>query len=107
MRFDSPTPFDVGSDLTVSTTGGSVLNAPSGLFLTADNPLWVTDTNNNRLLRYDIPATDPFPTAAASVVGQADFTSATAATSVNMLSALTSSPFVDSDGSLVGRRQGR
>jgi sugar lactone lactonase YvrE len=60
------------------TTGFALLtqtgmNNPSGLTFDSSGDLWVTDTSNNRVLEYDHPFSDG--EAAATVIGQSDFTS--------------------------------
>jgi sugar lactone lactonase YvrE len=49
------------------------LNNPSGLTFDSSGNLWVTDTSNNRVLEFDHPFSDG--EAAATVIGQSDFTS--------------------------------
>jgi sugar lactone lactonase YvrE len=54
----------------LSATPGTSLNSPSGLALTSDTILWVADSGNNRVLRYDVTSST-----FTAVLGQGDYTS--------------------------------
>lgn len=47
---------------------------PQGLYTDAADNLWATDAFNNRVLKFNNPATDATPTVADLVIGQPDFT---------------------------------
>lgn len=61
-------------------TTESVLDGPVGVAVDSAGRLWVADSNNNRVLRFDAAATLADGAAAAGVLGQVDFISNTAAT---------------------------
>ncbi|MCK7518790.1 MAG: NHL repeat-containing protein [Ignavibacteriales bacterium] len=65
----------------------------------ANGTLWVADTENNRVLRFDNASSKLSSSNADGVLGQPDFTSNTAGTTAGLLSAPTSL-FVDGSGNL-------
>ncbi|HEX7262283.1 MAG TPA: Ig-like domain-containing protein, partial [Luteolibacter sp.] len=75
-------------------------NSPKGVFITADDSLWVTDTSNNRLLRFSEAATKGSGSAADGVIGQPDFVSNAAGTTARSLTLPQFHPFADATGSL-------
>jgi len=77
-------------------------NGPAGLFLDASENLWVADSDNNRILRFPAPVGDGNDTAD-KVIGQADFTSASANRGVWVAANSLSNPidiFFDGDQSI-------
>ncbi len=85
--------FQFGTTGTCSATSAT-LYYPYGLFVDSGGRLWVTDSNNNRVLRFDNAATTASSTAN-GVLGQADYVSesanrggATAANTMNYPSGL-------------------
>ena len=81
-------------DFTTGTanTGGrssTSLSNPTGIFVDSTGALWVADSNNNRVLRFDAATTDPVTIAtltADQVLGQGDFTTGAANTTSSTLS---------------------
>lgn len=67
---------------TSATTQNGMFN-PEGAFADADGRLWVTDTLNNRILRFDNAAAKADGANADGVLGQPDFTTNTPVTSQN------------------------
>jgi sugar lactone lactonase YvrE len=63
------TSLDVGGP----GTSASQMNNPGGLALDSSGRLWVADTDNNRVLRFDNALTKPNGAAADGVLGQSDF----------------------------------
>ncbi|GEM_PF-973546 len=61
----------------------TALNTPFSLVFDSSGNLWVTDQNNNRILKYSQPFTNNM--AASLVLGQSSFTTNTAGTSSNTL----------------------
>ena len=61
------------------------MSAPCGVFVDAGGRLWVTDYNNNRVLRFDNAASKANGANADGVLGQTSFTSNGTATSQNGL----------------------
>lgn len=55
-----------------ATSGASGMNAPAGVVTDAAGRLWVTDTENNRVLRFDNAANKASGSPADGVLGQAD-----------------------------------
>ena len=79
-------------------TTASTLNSPFGVAVGSDGTLWVADTSNNRVLRFANAASNANG-AADGVLGQTNFTTATAGTTASTLK----KPFgvaVGSDGTL-------
>ena len=85
----------VTSDITAVKMEG-----PYGAWITPDDSLWVADTNNNRLLRFNNASTKPSGAAADGVLGQPDFTSKLAAVTRRGMNFPCYRPFVDGTGSL-------
>lgn len=88
LRFDNVTSITSGAaakgvigqvDFTSSTgnSTGDKFQAPTGLSVDAAGRLWVADTNNNRVLRFDNAANAPDGVEASGVLGQSDFTTTT------------------------------
>ncbi len=63
-------------DFTTSTpaTTNSGMNGPQGVAMDSAGRLWVADTDNNRVLRFDSATATPNGPAANGVLGQSDFT---------------------------------
>ena len=76
------------------------MNSPSGLFLTPDDTLWVTDATNNRALRFNNASTKVNGATADGVLGQADFTTKTPGLTNRGLSVPGYHPTVDASGNL-------
>ena len=98
-----PASFVFGQPDFATTTSGltaSTLDSPRGCFVTPDDSLWVTDTSNNRLLRFSSISTKANGAAADGVIGQADFVTSTSGVSSQALSFPRGTPFVDATGSL-------
>ena len=64
----------------VAATTQSGLNTPGNLIVDANGRLWVTDSSNSRVLRYDNAATKVNGANADGVLGQTDFTHSAPAT---------------------------
>jgi VCBS repeat-containing protein len=75
------------------------MDEPSGLFIDTFGCLWVADTKNNRILRFDNASSKPSGSSADGVLGQTDFESNTSETSQNNMSQPTD-VWVDSAGRL-------
>ena len=60
--------------VTPGTTAVKMRN-PNGAWITPDDSLWVADTGNHRVLRFNNASTKPSGAAADGVLGQPDFTS--------------------------------
>ncbi|MFN7118250.1 MAG: T9SS type A sorting domain-containing protein [Saprospiraceae bacterium] len=74
-------------------TGSSALTAtgmssPNGLYVDADGRLWVSETGNRRVTRFDDAANKPNGAAADGVLGQPNFTTNTANVTQNGFSSL-------------------
>ncbi|MHB8546707.1 MAG: NHL repeat-containing protein [Nitrosotalea sp.] len=102
------TPFTTGqsaslvlghSTFTQTSPGANAtaLNTPFSLVFDSSGNLWVTDQNNNRILRYSQPFTNNM--AASLVLGQSSFTTNTAGTSNSTLNNPANIAF-DSSGNL-------
>jgi sugar lactone lactonase YvrE len=102
LRFSSAVAATIGAsaqavfgqpDLTTGTanTGGlsaTSLNGPTGIYIDASGALWVADTGNNRVLRFDAAtavSVTGATTTADQVIGQANFTTATSGTTLTTL----------------------
>jgi sugar lactone lactonase YvrE len=83
-------------DFTTNSPGLSAIQMylPWGLTTTPDDSLWVCDSANSRMIRFDRVSSKPNGAAADGVIGQSDFTSA------QSLNFPFYSPFVDINGSL-------
>lgn len=88
IRFDNAASLGNGSgasavlgqaNFNTSTSGttASTMNDSLGVFITPDDSLWVTDRNNQRVLRFNKASTLPNGSPANGVVGQPDFTTGT------------------------------
>ena len=97
LRFSSPAAFSNGAtaeaafgqpdlDTQTSGTSQSKMNRPSGVWVDAGGRLWVADSSNNRVLRFDAASTASSGANAAVVLGQANFTSSTASTTQSSMS---------------------
>ncbi len=73
---------------------------PYGLTIAKDDTLWVSDRDNNRLLRFDKASIKSSGAAADGVIGQADFVSNLTDTTEQSLSYPNGNPFVDDQGAL-------
>jgi sugar lactone lactonase YvrE len=62
------------------------MSSPYGIYLDSAGVLWVADSSNNRVLRFDAAATLASGTNASGVLGQATFITAVAATSATGMS---------------------
>lgn len=75
---------------TLANRGGSAaantISLPYGLAVAANGDLWVADYDNNRILKYASAWTAISGAAASVVLGQANFTSTSAAVAANQLS---------------------
>lgn len=69
----------------VNGTSAVLLRFPQTLSTTSDGRLWVVDSGNNRVLRFDEAATLPSGPNASGVLGQATFTTSTPATTASGL----------------------
>jgi len=78
-------------------TNTTALNNPISVIFDSSGNLWVSDQNNNRILRYSPPFVNN--TAANLVIGQTSFTTGTAGTSTSMLNNPANIAF-DSSGNL-------
>lgn len=67
------------------TTQNRLAN-PNGITIDSSGTLWIADTDNNRILRFDRAASKPNYANADGVLGQPDFTSRDSATTQNGLS---------------------
>ena len=88
----------------VGTTPGlsaTQMSGPAGAFITPDDSLWVSENNNNRLIRFDDASTKPNGASANGVVGQPGFTTNISATTAQGLNGFNyGQPFVDGSGAL-------
>ena len=78
----------------------SQMNNPRGLTVTADDSLWVCDSQNNRVIRFDQASTKASGSLASGVVGQADFTTNASGATSQKLDNPAFHPFVDGAGAL-------
>jgi sugar lactone lactonase YvrE len=76
------------------------MNSPNGVAITPDDALWVTDEDNNRIIRFDNASTAFSGAAASGVVGQPDFTTKLRNLTDRGLNDPELNSFVDADGSL-------
>jgi sugar lactone lactonase YvrE len=111
LRFDNAASLGNGAGASAvlgqpdfATTFGGVsstkLQNPYGIWLTSTDKLWVCDSFNNRLVRFDSASTKSNGAAANGVVGQANFTSKTLGTSSRTLNFPFFNPFVDTSDAL-------
>jgi sugar lactone lactonase YvrE len=66
-----------------NVTTASGMNGPNGLAVDSAGRLWVADTGNNRVLRFDNAAGKADGAAADGLLGQTNFTSSTSATTAS------------------------
>ncbi len=76
------------------------MSSASGVALTPDDALWVSDEDNNRILRFDNASTLANGAAANGVVGQINFTTNLSGVTDRTLDDAEYNPFVDGGGSL-------
>jgi sugar lactone lactonase YvrE len=89
----------VGGSASQTTVGGTGGGGPTGLAFDVSGNVWVADTGNNRVLRFDAPFKNGQP--ASIVLGQPNFTSSSAATPPTASSLnRPQSVFVDASGNL-------
>ena len=112
MRFDNAAALANGAnasavfgqpDFTTTTSGVTAvkMTSPRGLTVTSNDALWVCDTSNNRVIRFDQASTRSSGAAANGVVGKPNLTtSGFTSLDARGLSSPSHSPFVDSTGSL-------
>jgi sugar lactone lactonase YvrE len=111
MRFDHAASLGVNApanvvlgqpDFTTTSSGTTAVNMsrPYGAWITPDDSLWVTDSLNNRVSRFNNASSKPSGAAADGVLGQPDFTTFLATTTRRGMNYPTSKPFVDGNGSL-------
>ncbi len=87
-------------DATISGFSASQMNYPYGITVTPDDSLWVCDTNNNRVIRFDQASSKTSGSPANGVVGQSNFTNHAPATTNRRLDNPLYQAFVDATGSL-------
>jgi sugar lactone lactonase YvrE len=68
-----------------AATTASAMYQPTAVAMDSAGRLWVADSNNNRVLRFDSAAGKPNGAAADGVLGQPDFTSSAAATTASAM----------------------
>ena len=112
MRFDNAAALANGAnasavfgqpDFTTTTSGVTAvkMTSPRGLTVTSNDALWVCDTSNNRVIRFDQASTRSSGAAANGVVAKPNLTtSGFTSLDARGLSSPSHSPFVDSTGSL-------
>lgn len=111
LRFDQAATLENGAaasavfgqaDFSGATSGVSAtsMNNPRGLAIAKDDTLWVCDTDNSRVLRFDKASTRTNGAAANGVIGQPDFASSEPGCSAQSLSAPEGGMAVDSQGDL-------
>ena len=111
MRFDNaaglganaPASAVLGQpDFTTTTadTTAAKMRTPFGAWITPDDSLWVADSINSRVLRFNNASTKPSGAAADGVLGQPNFTSKLAAFTRTGMNLPYMRPFVDTMGSL-------
>lgn len=88
--------FD-GSTSGLSSTN---MNNPRGLAIAKDDTLWVCDTDNSRILRFEKASTRASGAAANGVLGQPDFGTANYGTTAQVMTYPEGSMLVDDDGDL-------
>lgn len=92
--------FTSGTSNRGGTVMANTLSFPSRVFVDPAGRLWVADSNNNRVLRFDNAAAKANGAAADGVLGQADFTTDTAAVPSQSSIGSPAGLFVDSGGRL-------
>lgn len=90
------------ADFSGSASGlsATTLNNPRGLAIAKDDTLWVCDTDNSRVLRFNKASSRTSGASADGVVGQADFTTAVPGTSAQSLNYPEGGMHVDDGGDL-------
>lgn len=90
------------ADFNGSTSGlsATTMNNPRGLAIAKDDTLWVCDTDNSRILRFNKASTRASGISANGVVGQPDFITANSETTAQSLSYPEGGMLVDSQGDL-------
>ncbi len=90
------------ADFSGSTSGisATTMSNPRGLAIAKDDTLWVCDTDNSRVLRFNKASTRASGASADGVVGQADFVSAAAGCDSQSLSYPDGGMLVDPEGDL-------
>jgi sugar lactone lactonase YvrE len=110
LRFDNAATLPNGAPANVvlgqstftangTATTQSGMKNPNGVAVDSSDHLWVADTSNHRVLRFDLASTKANGAAANGVLGQANFTSGTPATTQNRIS-FPSGVVLDSAGRL-------
>jgi sugar lactone lactonase YvrE len=112
IRFDNAAALSNGSpanavlgqpnfDTYDAGTGASQVSSAFGAWITPEDTLWVMDSGNSRLLRFNNASTKPNGAAADGVLGQPDFTSKQKnITRRGMDLSLSTKPWVDATGNL-------
>ena len=111
MRFDNasglganaPASAVLGQPDFATVTAGTTavtMRYPRGAWITPDDSLWVVDTLNNRVLRFNNASTKLSGAAADGVLGQANFTSGSSDITQRGMFYPGYRPFVDTTGSL-------
>lgn len=91
------------TDFTTGTSNltATGMNYPNGIFLTASDSLWVTESFNRRIIRFDNVASKSNGASANGILCQPDFvTNAAALDAKGSLMGAYGSPFVDGAGAL-------
>lgn len=91
--------FAVGTANQGGAAGAGTLSNPNGIAVDAAGRLWVADSGNNRVLRFDTASAKGNGAAADGVLGQTNFTATGSATTDNGLNS-PGDVFVDRTGSL-------
>lgn len=84
----------------VFAASATAMDSASGVAITPDNVLWVSDEDNNRMLRFDNATTLTSGAAANGVVGQPNFTTNLSGLTDRNLNDAEYNPIVDGGGSL-------
>ena len=85
---------------TILGTTAATMNYPCGAWITPDDSLWVADSGNNRLLRFNNASTKPSGAAAEGLLGQPNFISNLGALTRSGMNTPFARPFVDTTGSV-------
>lgn len=72
--------------ITTQDVSNAKFYGPHGVFVDSSDNLWVADTGNNRVLRFNSITTKPSGAAADAVLGQTNFTSNSPATNITSMS---------------------
>jgi sugar lactone lactonase YvrE len=89
-----------GFATTLSGLSATQMNQPFGIWITPDDSLWISDSMNHRIIRFDNVLNKTTGSQADGVVGQPDFVTGIPSTSAKGLRNPAGQPFIDSDGSL-------